>query len=96
MALQVSAEKGIAVQRIWRVLRGQSNNWDDLATRLRWSLDHLKPIDAYRDSDSRYHFISIEQAAELFCGNGKFKEVGRRFPNYLLGERCPVIAFTRQ
>ena len=96
MALQISPREGVEVRKIWSLLRGQTDDWSELAARLGWSTDHLTAVDAYRDSNSRYHFISIDQASELFCRGGRFREVGRRYSSYVLGERCPVISFERQ
>jgi len=96
MALQKSPEQGVEVKEIWNLLRRQADDWSELAARLGWSADHLTAIDAYRDSNSRYHFITIDQASQLFCRAGRFREIGRRYPGYFLGERCPVIAFERQ
>lgn len=96
MALQESPEAGIEVRQIWRVLAEQSDDWDQLARKLAWPREHLQPIDAYKNSESRYHFISEEQAVELFCGDGKFAHVGRHRPGYVLGERCPLVVFARR
>jgi len=96
MALQESPEGGIEVHEIWRTLSEQASGWDQLATKLGWPVAHLRPIDAYENSGSRYHFIPEEQAIELFCGDGKFVFVGSYRSGYVLGERCPIVVFQRQ
>ena len=95
MALQKSPEAGIEVREIWRVLREQTNARDELAARLSWPIEHLRPLEAYKNSKSRYHFISEDQAIELFCSNGKFASVTSHRSEYVLGERCPIVVFER-
>ena len=95
MALQESAEAGIEVRQIWRTLWEQASGWDELAARLGWPAEHLRPIEAYKNSESRYHFISEDQAIDLFCGRGRFVSVGSHRSEYLLGERCPIVVFER-
>jgi SAM-dependent methyltransferase len=96
MALQESPKTGIEVDAIWNSLRGQAGDWDQLAANLGWPVEHLRPIDAYKNSESRYHFISEDQAIELFCGDGKFTPVGLHRSGYILGERCPIVVFERR
>lgn len=95
MALQESPEAGIEVRQIWRTLWEQAGDWDQLAARLGWPIEHLRPLDAYKNSESRYYFISEDQAIKLFCGQGKFISVGLHRSRYVLGERCPIVVFER-
>jgi SAM-dependent methyltransferase len=95
MALQESPEAGIKVRETWRVLWEQAGDWDQLAAKLGWPIEHLQSIDAYKDSESRYYFISEDQAIELFCGQGRFVAAGSNRSGYLLGERCPIVVFER-
>jgi SAM-dependent methyltransferase len=96
MALQRSASAGAAVHDIWDVLRRSAKSWEHLATHLGWSLEHLQVIEAYHGSAARYHFVSAEEAAELFVSQGKFVEVARHFPTYDLGQLCPTVVFKRR
>lgn len=96
MALGESPEAGIEVREIWRTLWEQAGDWDQLAAKLGWRIEYLRPIDAYKNSESRYHFISEDQAIELFCADGKFASVGSHRSGYVLGERCPIVVFERQ
>jgi SAM-dependent methyltransferase len=96
MALQESPEPGIKVREIWRTLWELTGDWERLAAKLGWPVGHLRPIDAYKNSESRYHFISEAQAIELFCGDGKFTCLGSHRSGYVLGERCPIVIFERQ
>lgn len=96
MALQESAEEGVAVKDVWRTLRALAPDWETLASRLGWPAGHLATIDVYRESDARYHFMSAERVTELFCGDGRFASLGWDAPGYDLGERCPVVVFERR
>lgn len=95
MALQRTAEEGIAVHEIRETLRATCGDWSSLAARLCWPLPHLRAIDVYRRSNSRYHFLSLDEAIELFCSGGKFRVAEQALPSYPLGERCPLVAFVR-
>lgn len=96
MALQDSVEGGVAVKKVWNTLRALDPDWETLARRLGWPLEHLAAIDVYRESEACYYFMSVDQVTELFCGEGRFVSLGFDVPNYDLGERCPVIAFERR
>jgi SAM-dependent methyltransferase len=96
MALQESGESGVAVRDVWQKLRGEASSWDGLASRLGWPLDYLQTIDAYRDSQARYHFVSVDQVRELFCAEGQFIYRGHHTAAYPLSERCPLIVFERR
>jgi SAM-dependent methyltransferase len=95
MALQRTPEEGVAVHEIRETLRATSGDWLSLAARLRWPLSHLRAIDVYRQSNSRYHFLSLDDAIELFCSGGEFRLAEQALPSYPLGERCPLVAFVR-
>lgn len=96
MALQDSTKGGVAVKKVWETLRALAPDWETLALRLGWPLEHLAAIDVYRESDARYHFMSVDQVRELFCGDGRFVSLGFDVSDYDLGERCPVIVFERR
>lgn len=94
-ALQSTAVSGVAVRDVWRALRAAAPDWAKLAARIGWPLDHLALIDAYRDSDARYHFVTIAQATDLFCSGGRFVFREAIHPSYPLGECCPLLVFDK-
>ena len=97
MALQSSSEAGdrVSLATVWKVLREAGGDWETLAPRIGWELDHLSVIDTYRDSPAHYAFTSLSDSLALFCSGGRFELIGKHTPDYPLGERCPVIALTR-
>lgn len=96
MAMQGSAESGVAVREMWETLRALAPSWEALAERLGWPLEHLLAIELYRSSEARYHFTDIERVKALFCAGGRFVYLGHEHAGYTLGERCPVIVFERR
>lgn len=96
MAMQTDAREGIQVQRIWNAINRAAPDFETLASRIGWKLEHLMAINAYRNSTARYYFPAEAQVLELFEERkGAFKmEEGHR-PKYVLGERCPTLVFRR-
>jgi SAM-dependent methyltransferase len=95
MALQTSSSDGVGLATIWRYLREAGGDWETLAARLGWPLDHLQVIDSYRESPLRYSFLSRQETEALFLWGGGFRCLGYHESHYNLSERCPVVAFER-
>ena len=96
MALQKSAEEGVALNLVWQTLRSVSEDWSELASQLGWSLDHLSAIDTYRDSAARYHFSTANQIKSLFCeGSGAFEVLREDTGSYEMSTQCPTVIFRR-
>lgn len=96
MALQKSPGSGVAVEEIRNAILKLAPDLRTLAQRLRWPFDHLRAIEAYRDSPARYYFSSQAEVMELFCGDGEFEFAGVSRGSFPLAERCPVVAFDRR
>lgn len=90
MALSPSAEEGVELDAVWRLLRDAGGSWPDLAATLGWELAHLSAIDAYRGSSARYHFVSVPEFAGTCC-QGTLELETVDVPGYPLGERCPTV-----
>jgi SAM-dependent methyltransferase len=95
MALQTAPETGVRLHDIWSKLHALAADWETLARRLGWPLEHLQVIDAYFESAATYHFISELAARSLFCAGGRFIFRESFTPSYPLGERCPIVVFER-
>jgi hypothetical protein len=96
MSLLDSAAEGVELGTVWQVIHGVAPDLERLAARIGWPVEHMLAIDAYRGSTARYHFVSVDQVSELFCGSpGGFEMRGLCVPVYELGDRCPTIVLRR-
>ncbi|MEH6629154.1 MAG: class I SAM-dependent methyltransferase [Motiliproteus sp.] len=97
MALQESPETGVALQHVWQFLHDNCGEWSELATKLGWSLEHLSAIDAYKESQARYHFLSTKDVIALFSedSNHLFELTRLDIPGYEMGNQCPTVVFHR-
>jgi SAM-dependent methyltransferase len=96
MAMQPSVDQGVAIDDVLRAVESVEGDLPRLAQRLGWTWDHMRVIEAYRNSPARYHFVSEAQLTKLFCHDGRFAPLGRWQGSYPLAERCPIVAFERQ
>lgn len=97
MALQDAPETGVAVHTVWQTLHDAAGDWPQLARQLGWDLEHVRAIDAYRDSTARKHYIDEPTMLSLAdeATGGAFEPVGRYEPGYLMGEQCPTVLLRR-
>ncbi|MDZ7736194.1 MAG: class I SAM-dependent methyltransferase [Gammaproteobacteria bacterium] len=96
MAMQQDPAEGTRLKDVWDTIHGVAPDFNELASRTGWPLEHLLAINAYRDRTASYHFLTVVQIRELFCANpGGFSFKACRQPTYELGERCPTIVFRR-
>ena len=95
MAIQSSAEEGVAVQEILRAVEGLEPDLETLSRRLGWSWDHMRVIEAYRDAPARYYFATEAEITRLFCAQDRFAFLGSWQGSYPLAERCPIVGYER-
>ena len=96
MALQRDVASGVELAAVWNALHAAAPDFEKLATKLRWPIEHLLSINTYRDCPKRYHFLSEEEVRQFFCDDpGGFEIDAIQFPSYELGERCPTVIFRR-
>jgi SAM-dependent methyltransferase len=96
MSLMDSASEGVELGRVWRAVHAVAPDLEELASRIEWPVEQMLAINAYRESTVRYHFVTVDQVSDLFCGNqGGFKVHRLHVPSYELGERCPTIVLRR-
>jgi hypothetical protein len=92
MALQTDPHVGVELGTIWESIHAAAPNFNELALRTGWGMDHLSAIMSYRDSPVRYYFPTAEQVLAVFAeGAPGFTLQQTRRPSYTLGECCPVI-----
>jgi SAM-dependent methyltransferase len=97
MAMQQDPREGVELRKIWEAIATAAPDFEALASRIGWSLDHLMAINAYRSSPVRYYFPTESQVLELFEESGRefqIQEIHR--PTYALGERCPTLVFRKK
>lgn len=96
MAMQKDAREGIQLQSIWNAISSAAPDFETLASRIGWKLEHLMAINTYRCSPVRYYFPTEAQVLQLFEERkGAFKIEETHRPKYALGERCPTVVFRR-
>jgi SAM-dependent methyltransferase len=96
MALHKDITQGVQLGLVWDAIHQAAPDFNRLASRLGWSLEHLLVINTYRDCQTRYHFLNLDDVRHLFCENpGGFRLEAVNVPTYELGERCPTVVFRR-
>lgn len=89
MALQESAESGIAVSRVFKWWSHSGIEPDELTARYGWQPETIATINAYRDRRDVYNFPTLGELRDVL--GDLFVETDCRFPGYELGDRCPLI-----
>jgi SAM-dependent methyltransferase len=89
-ALHGNLANGVELDAIWRTWRAFVPAPEALAEKLGWPMEVLATIDAYRGSAVRYTFPTLDEMRASLAA--AFTETGCFFPDYELGERCPILA----
>ena len=96
MALQLNSTEGVQLAHVWNTLHKAAPDFASLANSAGWSLDYLNTINTYRDSMSRYYFVTVDEVQQTFTQQrGGFTLESVITPAYQLGERCPTVKFRR-
>jgi SAM-dependent methyltransferase len=95
MAIQLVAEQGVELRRVWDALHGVAPELYVLAARIGWPIEPLRAIETYRDSPVRYWYVTENQATDLFCRGGAFELVHVSTPRYPFGGQCPTVVLRR-
>jgi SAM-dependent methyltransferase len=96
MALQTSSVEGVELARVYDAFRRAVPNDTLLEREQAWPAAQIAVIGTYKHSKKRYHFVSVEQATQLFCDTpGGFSLEQLNTPTYALGQRCPSLIFRR-
>jgi SAM-dependent methyltransferase len=100
MALQPTMIEGVGVAEVWNRVHSACPDFEALADRIGWSLEHLLALETYRESPNRYHFLTVAEVRTLFCSvpdsPARFSVEEVATPKYALGERCPTILLRRR
>jgi SAM-dependent methyltransferase len=96
MALHRNITQGVQLRRVWNAVHEVAPDFNTLASRLGWSIEHMLVINTYRDCPKRYYFLDLDDVCHLFCRRpGGFELDAVHVPTYELGERCPTVVFRR-
>lgn len=95
MAMMADAATGVELDAVWHRLHEHEPDLEALAARLGWRTEHTMAINSYRGSKGRYHFVTRDEALDLFCSTGVFTLGRTDVPTYELGDRCPTIMLVR-
>jgi SAM-dependent methyltransferase len=94
-AMQENTDSGIELSKIWNMLRNNTSDWESLSKYLGWPLETLEAINAYQNNPAIYHFLTAEQADELFAKHG-LKCSQRFIPEYQMGLQCPTHFYRKR
>jgi SAM-dependent methyltransferase len=95
-ALQNDAAEGVKLADAWDAFNQVAPDQGALARRLGWSPTHTQVINLYHHNPTRYHFVTQEQTAALFCRDpGGFELLRVHVPTYELGGQCPLLVLRR-
>jgi len=96
MSMHPNAEEGIRLGDVYDTLIKAVPDMEGLAVKIGWPTERMMVFNNYRDLESRFHLLTLEQSIALFCHDpGGFRVHRLHTPSYDLGERCPTIAFQR-
>lgn len=96
MALQKQSSDGVELRKVWELIHSLTGDFSLLAKQLDWPLEHLLAINSYKDSKNRYYFVSVEETVRMFTvTSNRFKLKNIHWPEYELGERCPIVVLNR-
>ena len=89
MSLHGELEDGVRLNEIWDAWNKACPDARALAAKLKWRIEEIRTIDAYRGAHGRYTFPTLGEVRRLLAQD--FNEVSCSFPGYELGERCPTL-----
>lgn len=96
MSVSESSETGVELRKVWSIFDRAVPDPMGLAGKLGWPVEHMLAIDAYRDSPTRYYFVTLDEVCAIFSGNpGGFQVQSVRVPPYEFGAQCPTIVMRR-
>jgi hypothetical protein len=88
MALCDAEDKdNVGVVELWRFWDRACRQTPEL--RNRWSSQLLVTIESYREAAQKYSFPRLNQVLDLLRKHGTIRRL--RFPNYPLGQCCPMV-----
>ena len=93
MALQRDRDEGVRCGDVWKEWTRRVHEPAVLLQDLSWNPGSLAFIDRWKDEDARLYFPSMSDIRELVRPD--FEIIETRFPDYEMGECCPMIVLQR-
>ncbi|MDH5387464.1 MAG: hypothetical protein OEY06_03325 [Gammaproteobacteria bacterium] len=91
MSLQKSSQQGICLNDIYNAWQQAEIDHEQLSSMTGWSHDAIETISLYANKENRFSFATLAEILEVF--ETDFVKESIYFPQYELGERCPIISF---
>lgn len=89
MSLQGS-EPGVAAKHVFDSWKAAGFDSTQLAARMGWPEPVVNTMNLLQRSDAQLSFPTLDQLRAVFSGS--FQQVSISWPEYELGERCPILA----
>ena len=89
MALHSAVHAGVCVGDVWDAWQARRIDPDALAERLRWPIESVRTIDAYRGEAARYSFPTLTEFHAV--AEDLYVPLAVQVPRYEFGERCPIV-----
>lgn len=97
-ALTKSASCGVVLGDVYDIVSSISGgSLAKLAERLGWDEQHLSALESYRGSPAKYYLANLAEVLETFVSGASsaFSQVSITYPQYVLGDRTPVLTLRR-
>jgi len=91
-ALTPDLVTGVRLGEVYRRLIADEPDFEDLAARTGWPLEHIAAIGSYRGSDDRYHLVDAVQAEANLASAG-LRLLARHGPAYSDANLFPTLVF---
>jgi hypothetical protein len=91
IALQESAEQGIAVRRVWEWWVQSGITAEELTAHYGWRPETIATIESYREGRDVFTFPTLAEVRAAL--RDLLVEVDCRYPSYEFGEASPIIRF---
>jgi hypothetical protein len=91
MAVQTDARAGVRLGDVHHAWRSAGLGIDAVAAANGWRREEVATIELYRGRDVRHAFPTWLQLRELF--SARFELLDCTWPEYEIGDRCPIAAF---
>lgn len=95
-AMQDNPVAGVRLGDVWEIFQRTITNRRAFADMAGWNFSHLQAIDAYRESNARYHFVELDKVIDFFkIQKNPLYVCDTCYPSYAMGKQFPLVSFGR-